>query len=206
MAKRRYGSLVAMILVAGGFSAVAALAVESSPLETVRESNTEILGIFASGGDDGDTHARVYAVMDTVTDFAAMADGAIDRFCADLDAATCTEFKATFTHLLRARAVAKAGRYKAGDFEYGNEGIDGTTAVVSTVAKYKDDSVNLVYHLTLRDGSWMIVNYVVDGVDTVRSHRKQFTRLLRKESVDDVIARLQRKIAEYEGSDATAGQ
>lgn len=204
MAKRRCSSLVAMILVGGGFSALPVLAAEASPMDTVRESNTEILAIFASGGDEADTHARVYAVMDTVTDFAAMADGAIDRFCADLDAAKCTEFKNTFTHLLRARAIAKAGRYKADDFEYVDEEIDGTTAVVSTVAKYKDDSVSLVYHLTLRDGRWMIVNYVVDGVDTVRSHRKQFTRLLRKESVDDVIARLQRKIAEYEGSDATA--
>jgi ABC-type transporter MlaC component len=48
----------------------------------------------------------------------------------------------------------------------------------------------------------MIVNYVSDGVDTIRNYRKQFTRILRKESLDQLIERLEKKIEEYENEDA----
>jgi ABC-type transporter MlaC component len=42
------------------------------------------------------------------------------------------------------------------------------------------------------------VNYVVDDIDTVRNYRKQFTQLLAKETVEQVIERLEKKIAALE--------
>lgn len=194
---------VAVFLLGGATLGLASAAprqvpADSTPLETIRDSNRAILRIFAEGGNDPQTNARVYAIMEQVTDFGTMSDGAIQRFCADLSNEKCDEFKRVFTELLQVRAVTKAGRYKANTFDYLGEEIDGDEAVVSTTAHYKDDSINLVYELERAEGRWLIVNYIVDGVDTVRSHRKQFTRLLRKETVDDVIARLRRKIAEYQ--------
>ena len=44
----------------------------------------------------------------------------------------------------------------------------------------------------------MIANYVVDGVDTIKNYRKQFTRMLRVSSVDTVVERLERRIKDLE--------
>ncbi len=171
---------------------------DAGPLQVVRSSNERILGLFAAGGDTPETRRRVYAVMDEVTDFGVLSGRAIERFCADIPPTKCREFKDTFTELLRARAVARAGRYKADRFDYLGEEIDGDHAVVRTIAYYEDENVTLDYELERLDGRWKIVNYVVEGIDTVRSYQKQFMRLLRKETVDDVITRLRTKIAEYE--------
>jgi ABC-type transporter MlaC component len=38
----------------------------------------------------------------------------------------------------------------------------------------------------------------MDGVDTVRNYQKQFTRLIKRESFAALMARLRKKIKEYE--------
>jgi hypothetical protein len=44
----------------------------------------------------------------------------------------------------------------------------------------------------------MIVNYVVDDIDTIRNYKKQFMRLFAKKTFDQVMERLRKKIADYE--------
>jgi hypothetical protein len=44
----------------------------------------------------------------------------------------------------------------------------------------------------------MIVNYVVDDIDTVRNYKKQFMRLFARNTFDRVMERLRKKIAAYE--------
>jgi ABC-type transporter MlaC component len=42
----------------------------------------------------------------------------------------------------------------------------------------------------------MIVNYIVDGVDTVRNYQKQFSRLLKKKDFNGIIEVLDKNIKE----------
>ena len=189
----RYLSLFCGLAVAGAaFQA-------RSPLEVIRLSNQEILDTYA-GSDtiDEATEARVFDIMNNVTSFESLAAGAIDSFCERMDPAECAEFQDAFIELLRISSVKRLGRYRAASFEYIAEAITEDTAVVETTAIYEGDEVELDYHFGLVDGRWMIVNYVLDGIDTVWNYRKQFTRLLRRETVAEVIDRLRRRIAEYE--------
>jgi ABC-type transporter MlaC component len=169
-------------------------------MEIVRVSNeaiTEILRQHDPLGSEGEE--LVYEVMDGVTDFLVMSAAAIDDVCVDreVSADKCGEWKTVFGDLLRIRSIKGVGRYRADRFEYLNEEIDGERAVVNTLAYYEDEEVTLDYELESRDGSWRIVNYVVDDVDTVSSYRRRFTRLLDGESVDDVIKRLSDRIQEF---------
>ena len=203
MAKSLSISLVYVLLIGNLGMPAAAGAVDVSPLQMIQNSNQQILA--ALGEDetvDPDTEARVYELMDQATDFAAMSGAAIRSFCDDFSSDKCGEFKAVFGDLLRIQAIKKLGRYRADRFEYLEEDIEpsGDRSTVLTIAFFEDDEVTLDYELELIDGGWMIVNYIVDGVDTVRNYQKQFTRLLARESVDDVIQRLRDKIAEFENS------
>ena len=200
MAKQCF-RLVAAALVAVALSTMGGTvrAATATPLEVVKSSNEAVMAVFrAHPAVDAAVEKEIFAIIDGVTDYPAIAAGAIDSFCPKLTAAQCTTFKGTFTRLLRVSSIKKLGRYRADRFEYGGEEIKGGTAVVRTTAFFKDDKIPLDYHLARRGATWVIVNYVVDEIDTVRNYNKQFTQLLAKETFEQVIARLDRKIASLE--------
>jgi phospholipid transport system substrate-binding protein len=195
----RWRAVAALSLVAAMPVAAPAAAAPPSPLEVVRTSNDAALEIFRKHPVvDAAAERELFAVIDGVTDYPALAAAAIDSFCPKLTPAQCTTFKETFTRLLRISSIKKLGRYRAERFEYGGEEVSGATALVRTFAFFKEDKVPLDYQLARRGSTWVIVNYIVDGIDTVRNYRKQFTQLLQKETFEQLIDRLNRKIAALE--------
>ena len=170
-----------------------------SPLEVVRASNQAILDIYAAHASiDDETRKEIDAIMDGVTDFEEISHRTLERLCREISGTECEEFRRTFRELLRISSVKKLGRYRADLFEYLGQEVDGDTAVVKTVAYYEGDGYGLDYSLERIGGRWLIVNYVMDGVDTVRNYQKQFTRLIKRESFAALMARLRKKIEEYE--------
>lgn len=199
MDRLRSISVAALVLtISFGTSALGQAAEDESPLVIIQESNEAIHAILADNPVlEGEAEAAVYELMDAVTDFRRMADAAIDDLCAE-GTEKCDEWKQVFGDLLRIRSIKGLGRYRADRFDYLSEEIDGETAVVNTLAYFEDDEVTLDYELAATDSGWVIVNYIVDDVDTVRSYNRRFQRLLRAETVDDIIQRLRESIAEHE--------
>jgi len=170
-----------------------------APLEVVKRSNEAVLAIFKKHPVvDAAVEKQLFTAIDAVTDYAALSAAAIDTFCPQLTPAQCVSFKETFTRLLRISSIKKLGRYRADRFEYSGEELTGRTALVRTFAFFKEEKIPLDYQLERRGDSWVIVNYIVDEIDTVRNYRKQFTQLLAKESFDQLIDRLNRKITAFE--------
>jgi uncharacterized protein YlzI (FlbEa/FlbD family) len=164
----------------------------------IRDSNESITAVLLEYDPlTPEGEAKVYAIMDEVTDFRRMSDAAIDDVCA-VEAGLCDEWKSVFSDLLRIRSIKGLGRYRADRFDYLGEEINGQQAVVNTLAYFEDEEYTLDYELELIDGRWFIVNYIVDDVDTVRSYRRRFERLLQEESVADVIQRLRDRIVEFQ--------
>ena len=191
----RYAATAAILSLA--FSPAVA---QVGPLQVVEDSNNEILRLYADDMDatDLETSEKVFEVMEQVTSFSTIANDAITGLCDSSTGGDCETFKEVFKDLLRVSSVRKLGRYRADHFEYLGEEIDGETAIVHTLAQYGEDEIELDYFLQPIEGSWVITNYVVDGVDTIRNYRKQFTRMLRVSSVDTVIERLRVKTDELE--------
>ena len=169
---------------------------QDGPLQVIRESNEEILGLYESdpGGPDSTVNQQVFDVMDQVTSFTTIADEAIEGLCDPAAGEDCETFKAVFTELLKVSSVNKLGRYRADRFDYLREEVEEESATVRTIAHYGEDEIELDYTLVPLGESWLISNYVVDGVDTIRNYRKQFTRMLRVSSVETVIERLRNRI------------
>jgi ABC-type transporter MlaC component len=189
-------SLSCSVVVLFWFASIAAAA---TPLEVIKSTNEAVLAIYGRQRVvDAAVEKEVFAVIDPVTDYEALAGAAIDSLCPKLTAAQCTTFKETFTRLLRISSIKKLGRARAGRFEYEGEKVTGEGAVVHSFAFFNDEKVPLDYHLARRGDSWVIVNYVVDDVDTVRNYRKQFTQLLAKKTFEQVMEQLEKKIASLE--------
>ncbi len=178
-----------------------------SPMDVIRTSNQQVLEIYEAneqiGREDLD---QVHEIIAEVTSYESLAGEAIDVFCDRFEEGECQAFKDAFIELLAVSSVSRLGRYRADRFEYVGETVDGDSALVQTVAYYEDDGAEIDYELRLIDGEWLIVNYHVDGVDTVRNWQRQFRRLLRSDSVQDVIQRLERRTAEYESETGSPGE
>lgn len=187
----RCAATVALLLVS-----ISPAVAQEGPLQVIRESNDEILDLYSndSGGPDSEVNEQVFEVMDQVTSFSSIANEAIDGLCDPAAGDDCETFKKVFRELLRVSSVKKLGRYRADNFEYVGEDVDGETATVRTIARYGEDDIELDYYLIPSEDSWVITNYVVDGVDTIKNYRKQFTRMLRVSSVETVIERLRNRI------------
>ena len=186
------GTLAIIALVASSLPAFS----QSAPLEVIRQSNEEILALYEddASGDDPTINQQVFDVMDRVTSFSTIADEAIEGLCDSAAGDDCDTFKEVFKELLKVSSVNKLGRYRADRFDYVGEDLEADTATVRTIAHYGEDAIELEYYLMPVGDSWVISNYVVDGVDTIRNYRKQFTRMLRVSSVETVIERLRNRI------------
>ncbi len=190
-------SIVGCLLIALGAALVAHAG--ERPLEVIRTSNQQVQEILSKHDTiDPDTEAVLFRIIDGVTDFAGIARKTIEPFCRKLTKPQCDEFNAVFQRLLRVSSIKKLGRYRADRFDYLGEDVTDSAARVRTVAYYKDDQASLDYQLELTAGKWKIVNYIVDDVDTIHNYKKQFVRLFAKNTYDQVLDRLRKKIAEYE--------
>lgn len=187
-------TLAAIVLVSIG-----AVLPAQSPLTVIKESNQKILDIYAAHKTiDRETEKKISRIINSVTYFEKISENTISKFCKELSAEECEEFNRVFQRLLRISSIRKLGRYRADRFDYLGKEVNGNKALVRTIVYFKNDKVNLDYHLESINGNWMIVNYVSDDVDTIRNYRKQFTRILKKEPFPKLIERLKKKIANME--------
>lgn len=165
---------------------------------TVKSSNETILALYRSSPETDDKVLRdIFAVMDRVTDYQTMAGSALQQVCPGKADELCAKIRSEFIETLKLSATVKLGRYRADRFDYGAEEERGKETLVKTVAHYKEESVQLDYLLENREGAWRIVNYLVDGVDTIRNYQRQFKRIVEKESLAGLLSRLQAKNGEY---------
>lgn len=179
---------------------------QRQPLEVIRKSNQKVQDILnVQKTVDEKTETQLMTVIDGVTSFETISHRVIDRFCKKLTKAQCETFDRIFQQLLRVSSLKKMGRYRADKFDYMGEEIDKNTAIVKTIAYYKEEKAQLDYYLELVDGKWKIVNYVVDDIDTIRNYKKQFLRLFAKKSFDQVMERLKKKISGYQKENRNQG-
>jgi len=172
---------------------------ERSPLEVIAISNKNVLDILAQHKImDSETEKTLLSIINDVTDFSTISSRVITRYCEDLRPSQCETFDRVFQRLLRVSSIKKLGRYRADRFEYVGESLTGDISVVKTLAYYDEEQVHMDYHLEHMSGKWMIVNFVVDDVNTIRNYKKQFLRLFARYTFQQVIERLQKKIVEYE--------
>lgn len=170
-----------------------------SPNEIIQKSNKQVQEILSRHANiDQETEIVLLKIIDGVTDFDSISYRVINSFCKDLTQVQCETLNRLFQRLLRVSSIKKMGRHRAERFEYLGEEVTEDTAIVKTLAYYEDDNVHLDYHLERVDGKWQIFNYVVDDVDTIRNYRKQFVRLFARTSFNEILERLENKIAEYE--------
>lgn len=62
--------------------------------------------------------------------------------------------------------------------------------VATQILRKGGEPVSVDFLFRQRDGQWMVFDVIVEGISYVQTYRTQFDELLRKQSLDEVIAKL----------------
>jgi ABC-type transporter MlaC component len=190
-------SIAAMLLAFGPTFTTEATA--ETPLEVIKRSQERVLAVYQARNElDQDATREILSIMEEVTDVDGMAQSATVEVCRSLSMEQCRDLNSVFRDILKSTSIHKVGRSRVDRFEYLGEEVDNGNAIVRTLAYHGDEHINLDFVLRSEGGSWKIVNYVTDEVDTVRNYRKQFKKLFSEQSFDEVMRRLTKKLQELE--------
>ncbi|MEZ5545325.1 MAG: ABC transporter substrate-binding protein [Lysobacteraceae bacterium] len=73
--------------------------------------------------------------------------------------------------------------------------------VATHILRKGGEPVAVDYLFRQRDGQWMVFDVIVEGISYVQTYRTQFDELLRKQSLDEVIAKLKSGQIEVKNAD-----
>ncbi|MBU1713612.1 MAG: ABC transporter substrate-binding protein [Proteobacteria bacterium] len=113
------------------------------------------------------------------------------------------EFTEVFSEILGNAYLDKIqGAYKDEKVEYvGKEMITDSKAIVKTKIVRKKGEILVDYSMKLKDNSWKVYDVQAEGISLVQNYRSQFNEILVKESPDDLIKRLHKKLEEQQKTD-----
>ncbi len=81
------------------------------------------------------------------------------------------------------------------------EKISDIKALVKTKIPRKNNEIPLDYRMLRKKGKWQVYDVIIEGVSLVKNYRTQFKKILGKESPDQLIDRMRKKIVEQREQD-----
>lgn len=108
------------------------------------------------------------------------------------------EFSEVFSEVLGNTYLDKIqGGYMDEKVVYlGQEMISDTKAVVKTKIIREKGEIPVDYSMRFKNDNWKVYDIYVEGVSLVQNYRSQFNDILSKETPDELIKRLEKKLAE----------
>jgi len=100
------------------------------------------------------------------------------------------KFLDAFTSRFRKVTGEQLDQYRSTDVKYLPETKDGDDTIVPTEVVVKGEPTRIDYRMRQENGNWRIVDIIVDDVSTVDNYRSSFNRIIKKEGMDGLIARL----------------
>lgn len=179
-----------------GFLTLAPPVSAGEPLEAIRSSTDQIIGILQ------DTCLRerpelrdqkLWGIISSRFDFDEMARRSLALHWRERSQAERAEFKELFSRLLYRTYVEKLKGYTDEKIEYPGEEISDRNAVVKTKLFTKSQEIAITYKLKEKSSSWRVYDVVIEGVSLVSNYRNQFHRIVTSQGYPELLKRLRAK-------------
>lgn len=170
----------------------AASAQAATATEALKARDAEIRAALPKEGTEPTpaTRKRLENILTRAIDLEAMAKSALGSTWAQTSPAKRKKFLDAFTNRFRKATGEQLDQYRSTRVKYMPEqSADGDT-LVPTEVTIKDEPTRIDYRMHEEGGEWRIVDIVVDEVSTVENYRASFNRIVKKEGMDGLIARL----------------
>lgn len=192
-------------LAAGALLSVAclssALAAADGPRQVIERLNTNLLEVMKNADELGyeGRHEQLEPVLEKSYDFPFMLRIALGPTWRELDDRQRAELTELFTDMSVANYAARFDGYVGEQFEILGEesGPRDAVLVQSRIVRPDDEPVELNYLLRESESGWRIIDVLLDArYSELARQRAEFAAVLRSGGVPDLVATLERKIAQ----------
>ncbi len=176
----------------------------SSPTVQVKSTVDQTIKILTDPGLQGDAqrderHRLARKVILLSFDFNAMAKRSLGSHWRHLTPEKRHRFVSLFTQFLEKIYLARIDEFNGEEFFYTSAYVDhGYAEVTSEVFTSDGKEFNIRYKLHLVGNDWKIYDVVVEDISVVNNYRSQFNRIITKSSYEELVSRMEQKLAEDE--------
>ncbi len=141
---------------------------------------------------------RIQEIAEARFDFETIGRLVLARYWRQLSETERAEFLEEFKRYLALNYGGRVDRYQDERIEVVGERQEarGDVTVLTRVVGGEADGTEVAYRMRRRDGSWRVIDVVVEGVSGLRSFRSQFQKVLQRGGADGLLRALREKNAE----------
>jgi phospholipid transport system substrate-binding protein len=207
MLRRILYSLITSFVVFG-FSAldlipVSKAASESIPSasDVVRQFQSELLSVMKKANELGyqGRYSKLEPLVKKSHDLRTIARIVTGRAWNRLSDEQRQDFVNLFARLSVATYAHNFDGYSGETFKFEGETKTSRGDILVHTALIESDGkeISFDYILRRRDGHWLIINIIADGVSDLALKRSEYTGIIRREGFESLTAKLKNKIANY---------
>ncbi|MCA9710460.1 MAG: ABC transporter substrate-binding protein [Myxococcales bacterium] len=170
-------------------------------IDAFRQSHTEVTQLVDAKADDEKIQLRVDELLDYEW-IAQAALGGPSKY-AEVCGERCDEFKALLTRLIRKNYLKRIEAKNRGKLEIVEEHVRDKATKVDTKVTFEDKegqlkTVEVDYVMHKVDGRWHVRDIITEGVSLAKNYKYEISRIYAKGGMDEVIATLQKKVADLD--------
>jgi phospholipid transport system substrate-binding protein len=172
------------------------------PTEKIKETTEKILSIVTDPELKGpekaeERRALIREAVDERFNWREMSQRALARHWRKLNEEQKQNFVTLFGKLLERTYLDRVEDYSGEQVTYVNEVVDGEYALVEVkILTTQGTEIPAQYKLRKKGEDWLVYDIAIEGVSLVNNYRVQFNDIITKSSYEDLVKKLQEKVAE----------
>jgi phospholipid transport system substrate-binding protein len=175
----------------------------TDPVAIIRAKDKELQTLLRAKDVSKQT-ARVKVLINGIFDFEELGRRALGMPTWNKMSATQkTRFVKAFKSMVENSSVKKLEAYTSDSTRYEPAEINGDKATVTAHVFSKGSESVVVYKLHQKAGEWKAWDLIIDDLSTAGNYGDQFRTILKKNSIDNLIGRLESKAKSDAGASAT---
>jgi len=188
---------------------LASAAQAETATEALKARDAEIRAALPKQGTEPTpaTRQKLEGIVTRAVDLEGMARSALGKTWSETAPAKRKKFLDAFKSRFRKATGEQLDQYRSTEVKYFAEKTEDEDTLVPTEVLVKGEPTHIDYRMRQEGGgAWHIVDLVVDDVSTVENYRSSFNRIIKKEGMDGLIARLNGtgKVVESGGAKGSA--
>jgi len=172
---------------------VLTLAAGGTATEALRERDAEIRAALPPAGQELSEaeRRRIETIVARIVDTHEMLESALSTRWVTLTEDERQRLLVAFERRFRALGASELDSLREARIEYLPERSRGPLLVVPTRVRVREKTNEVNYTMRETASGWRIVDMVIDDVSMVDNYRTSFARIIRRESVEALIHRLE---------------
>jgi phospholipid transport system substrate-binding protein len=188
------GLAAALLLAAPGFAEE-----QTEPVTIVRETVDRVIEILASEElSDAQRRQQIEEIAYQRFDFDTISRLVVARRWKGFTPEQREQFVEQFKLLLSSNYGSRITRYEQQKVAILGQRAEknGDVTVMTRIEGGSADGIEVNYRLRKRDGPWMVIDVIIEGISLVSSYRSQFTEVLSRGGPEELLKQLREKNAE----------